>query len=299
MTQRNKINRIIEPVFVIALSLISLYLSKTSMIFIGLIPILFAIFYFNEGLISFLLGAAATYLMGLFFIDKDQMILAFMPLVLISIGFIIPIAIKGTDKSQIITGFIIASLVFIFLYKYKMLVQKTNIEDLAINLKANFEKAYPYDLDLDVYRYSVAAYPAVLAAISLIYSIIAVKIIRNYLAYKTEAYLDITNLDDLRMNFKGLALIFLIEAVIYFLASKWGVDKIYILINLIFINFAFFAINGASLFDYILRNSKLPLSRAFQWFFILILLQVLVLPLALFGFLDIFIDFRRRRKNEK
>ena len=119
------------------------------------------------------------------------------------------------------------------------------------------------------------------------------------MAYSTEAYLDITNLDDLRMNFKGLALIFLIEAVIYFLASEWGVDKIYILINLIFINFAFFAINGASLFDYILRNSKLPLSRAFQWFFILILLQVLVLPLALFGFLDVFIDFRRRRKNEK
>lgn len=299
MTSTNKINRIIEPIFLIAMSLISLYLAKTSFVFLGLVPILFAIFYFNEGFISFLLGALGTYLMGLFFVAKDDLILGFLPLILISFAFIIPIAIKANDKSQILTGFIISSLVFIFLYKYRMLEDNLTIEALALNLKENFEKIYTYHIDLDIYRMTVASYPAVIASISLVYSIVSVKLIRNYLAYRTDSYTDISNLDDLRINLKGLVAIILIEGLIYYMTSLWGIDRSYIIINLVFMNFTFFVINGLSLFDYLLRNSKLPLSRAFQWFFLLVLFQVLALPLALFGMLDIFIDFRRRRKNEK
>lgn len=299
MTSTNKINRIIEPIFVIAMSLISLYLAKTSFVFLGLVPILFAIFYFNEGFLSFLVGALGTYLMGLFFIDKDDLILALLPIILISFAFIIPIAMKVDDKNQILTGFIISSLVFIFLYKYKMLVDKLSLENLALNLKENFEKIYSYNMDLDIYRLTVASYPAVIASISLAYSIASVKLIRNYLAYRTDSYTDIRNLDDLRINLKGLVAIILIEVLIYYMASLWGIDRSYIIINLVFMNFTFFVINGLSLFDYLLRKSKLPLSRAFQRFFLLVLFQVLALPLAIFGMLDIFIDFRRRRKNEK
>ena len=290
MTSTNKINRIIEPIFVIAMSLISLYLAKTSFVFLGLVPILFAIFYFNEGFLSFLVGALGTYLMGLFFIDKDDLILALLPIILISFAFIIPIAIKVDDKNQILTGFIISSLVFIFLYKYRMLVDKLSLENLALNLKENFEKIYSYNMDLDIYRLTVASYPAVIASISLAYSIASVKLIRNYLAYRTDSYTDIRNLDDLRINLKGLVAIILIEVLIYYMASLWGIDRSYIIINLVFMNFTFFVINGLSLFDYLLRKSKLPLSRAFQRFFLLVLFQVLALPL---------IDFRRRRKNEK
>ena len=299
MTSTNKINRIIEPIFVIAMSLISLYLAKTSFVFLGLVPILFAIFYFNEGFLSFLVGALGTYLMGLFFIDKDDLILALLPIILISFAFIIPIAIKVDDKNQILTGFVISSLVFIFLYKYRMLVDKLSLENLALNLKENFEKIYSYNMDLDIYRLTVASYPAVIASISLAYSIASVKLIRNYLAYRTDSYTDIRNLDDLRINLKGLVAIILIEGLIYYMASLWGIDRSYIIINLVFMNFTFFVINGLSLFDYLLRKSKLPLSRAFQRFFLLVLFQVLALPLAIFGMLDIFIDFRRRRKNEK
>src|SRR5574344_669766 len=292
MTSTNKINRIIEPIFVIAMSLISLYLAKTSFVFLGLVPILFAIFYFNEGFLSFLVGALGTYLMGLFFIDKDDLILALLPIILISFAFIIPIAMKVDDKNQILTGFIISSLVFIFLYKYRMLVDKLSLENLALNLKENFEKIYSYNMDLDIYRLTVASYPAVIASISLAYSIASVKLIRNYLAYRTDSYTDIRNLDDLRINLKGLVAIILIEVLIYYMASLWGIDRSYIIINLVFMNFTFFVINGLSLFDYLLRKSKLPLSRAFQRFFLLVLFQVLALPLAIFGMLDIFIDFR-------
>lgn len=299
MTSTNKMNRIIEPIFVIAMSLISLYLAKTSFVFLGLVPILFAIFYFNEGFLSFLVGALGTYLMGLFFIDKEDLILDLLPIILISFAFIIPIAMKVDDKNQILTGFIISSLVFIFLYKYRMLVDKLSLENLALNLKENFEKIYSYNMDLDIYRLTVASYPAVIASISLAYSIASVKLIRNYLAYRTDSYTDIRNLDDLRINLKGLVAIILIEVLIYYMASLWGIDRSYIIINLVFMNFTFFVINGLSLFDYLLRKSKLPLSRAFQRFFLLVLFQVLALPLAIIGMLDIFIDFRRRRKNEK
>ena len=299
MTLTKEINRIMEPVFVIALTLLCLYFSENSLIFIGIIPILFAIFYFNEGIISFILGAFGTYLLGLIFVDRDALLTSLIPLLLISASLIILIGLKFSARVQIISTFVINSLIFILLYKYQMVENGLTIDKLAINLKENFESIYNYSLDMNIYRLTTSFYPAILSWISMFYAIFSVKIIRNYLVIKSEGYTDITRLDELRMNPNDLVVLSIIEIVIYFLGRFFGIKDLYLLGNLILLSLMFFAINGASLFDYMLKNSKLPLSRAFQWFFMLILIRVLIIPLVIIGIADIFIDFRARRKNEE
>lgn len=299
MTLTKNTNRIMEPIFVIALTLLCLFFSEKSLVFIGMVPILFTIFYFNEGILSFLLGAFGTYLLGLIFVDKDALSMSLIALLLISLSLIVLIGLKFTARVQIIGTFVITSLIFIFLYKYQMLEKGLSIDKLAINLKENFENLYSYRLDFDIYRLTTSLYPAILAWISMFYAILSVKIIRNYLSIKDEGFTDVKNLDELRMNPKDLVILFIIEVAIYFLGKFFAIKDLYLLGNLILLALMFFAINGASLFDYILKNSKLPLSRGFQWFFMLILIQVFIIPLLIIGIADIFIDFRARRKNEE
>lgn len=299
MTLTKNTNRIMEPIFVIALTLLCLFFSEKSLVFIGMVPILFTIFYFNEGILSFLLGAFGTYLLGLIFVDKDALSMSLIALLLISLSLIVLIGLKFTARVQIIGTFVITSLIFIFLYKYQMLEKGLSIDKLAINLKENFEDLYAYRLDFDIYRLTTSLYPAILAWVSMFYAILSVKIIRNYLSIKDEGFTDVKNLDELRMNPKDLAILFIIEVAIYFLGKFFAIKDLYLLGNLILLALMFFAINGASLFDYILKNSKLPLSRGFQWFFMLILIQVFIIPLLIIGIADIFIDFRARRKNEE
>ncbi|WP_308748878.1 hypothetical protein [uncultured Anaerococcus sp.] len=299
MTLTKNTNRIMEPIFVIALTLLCLFFSEKSLVFIGMVPILFTIFYFNEGILSFLLGAFGTYLLGLIFVDKDALSMSLIALLLISLSLIVLIGLKFTARVQIIGTFVITSLIFIFLYKYQMLEKGLSIDKLAINLKENFEDLYAYRLDFDIYRLTTSLYPAILAWVSMFYAILSVKIIRNYLSIKDEGFTDVKNLDELRMNPKDLVILFIIEVAIYFLGKFFAIKDLYLLGNLILLALMFFAINGASLFDYILKNSKLPLSRGFQWFFMLILIQVFIIPLLIIGIVDIFIDFRARRKNEE
>lgn len=262
-------------------------------------PILFTIFYFNEGILSFLLGAFGTYLLGLIFVDKDALSMSLIALLLISASLIVLVGLKFSARVQIIGTFVITSLIFIFLYKYQMLEKGLSIDKLAINLKENFEELYAYRLDFDIYRLATSLYPAILAWVSMFYAILSVKIIRNYLGVKDENFTDIKNLDELRMNPKDLIIVLIIETLIFFLGRFFGIKDLYLIGNLILLSLMFFAINGASLFDYMLKNSRLPLSRAFQWFFMLILIQVLIIPLVIIGIADIFIDFRARRKNEE
>lgn len=299
MTLTKNTNRIMEPIFVIVLTLLCLFFSEKSLVFIGMVPIVFAIFYFNEGILSFLLAAFGTYLLGLIFVDKDALSMSLIALLLISVSLIVLISLKFTARIQIISTFVVTSLIFILLYKYQMLEKGLSIDKLAINLKENFEELYAYRLDFDIYRLATSLYPAILAWVSMFYAILSVKIIRNYLGVKDENFTDIKNLDELRMNPKDLVILFIIEVAIYFFGKFFGIKDLYLIGNLILLSLMFFAINGASLFDYMLKNSRLPLSRAFQWFFMLILIQVLIIPLVIIGIADIFIDFRARRKNEE
>lgn len=299
MTLTKSVNKITGAIFIACLSLMSLYLAEYSLIFMGIIPIAFALTFFNEGFISVFLKAGFTYVTALVFLKVGQINRSFIPLFLVALIFVVLISLKISAKYQIFLAFALISLIFIFLFKLEMIENKLTIDKMAADFKGLIESAYSYRFDIDIYKRVVALYPSLISMIAMVYAVLATKLIRNYLSYKDKSIDDIRELDQIRMNPKDLLGFGLILALIYFMANFMGIDRIYILANIIFISMLIFIVNGLSLFDYMLKKSSLPLTRAFQWFFMIILFQVIIIPLLFFGFADIFIDFRSRRKNAK
>lgn len=299
MTLKKNINRIIDPIFAISLSLICLYLMDFSIIFMAILPISFTIYAFEKGFISFALMGLVTYFLSSFFIDMSMVNLRLIPLLLAALIFIILISLRLSAKSQILISFFALSLIFSLLFKYRLIMNNVDIKGLAIKLKDLFESNYAYKFDIDVYESSASLYPAMFSVMAMGYSIISLKLIRNYLSFKNMNISDIDNLDDIRISKKDF-LYLLIGAVISFLFFKMiGVKEIYIISNIFVILIVIFLVNGLSLVDNLMKNSKLPMNRTLQWFFIIILIQIIIIPLVIFGLADIFVDFRARRKNEK
>lgn len=299
MTLTKSVNKITGAIFIACLSLMSLYLAEYSLIFMGIIPIAFALIFFNEGLMSAILKAGFTYATALVFLKVGQINRSLIPLFLLGMIFVVLISLKIPAKYQIFLAFVLISLTFIFLFKLEMIENKLTIDKMAAGFKKLIESSYPYRFDLDIYKRVVALYPALISMLAMAYAVVSTKLIRNYLSYKDRGIDDIKDLDQIRMNPKDLLGLGLILALIYFMANFMGIDRLYILANIIFISMLIFVVNGLSLFDYMLKKSSLPLTRAFQWFFMIILFQVIFIPLLFFGFADIFIDFRSRRKNAK
>lgn len=299
MTLKKYINWIIDPIFAISLSLICLYLMDFSIIFMAILPISFTIYAFDKKYVSFATIGLATYFLANFFADRSIVNLRFLPLMLVATIFIILISLRLSAKSQILFSFFALSLIFSLLFKYRLIMNNVDIKELAIKLKDLFESNYAYKFDIDVYESSASLYPAMFSLMSMAYSIISIKLIRNYLSFKNMDISDIDNLDDIRISKKDF-LYLLIGAVFGFLFFKMiGVKEIYIISNIFVILIVIFLANGLSLADNLMKNSKLPLNRTLQWFFIIILIQIIIIPLVIFGLADIFVDFRARRKNEK
>ena len=299
MTLTKSVNKITGAIFIACLSLMSLYLAEYSLIFMGIIPIAFALTFFNEGLMSAILKAGFTYATALVFLKVGQINRRLIPFFLLGLIFVVLISLKIPAKYQIFLAFVLISLIFIFLFKLEMIENKLTIDKMAADFKGLIESAYSYRFDLDIYKRVVALYPSLISMLAMVYAVVSTKLIRNYLSYKDKGIDDIKDLDQIRMNPKDLLGFCLILALIYFIGNFMGIDRLYILANIIFISMLIFVVNGLSLFDYVLKKSSLPLTRAFQWFFMIILFQVIFIPLLFFGFADIFIDFRSRRKNAK
>lgn len=299
MTLTESVNKITGAIFIACLSLISLYLSRYSLIFMALIPVVLALTSFREGFLSALVKVGFTYISALVFLNIEQINTSYIPLVLVGLIFVILISLKIPDKYQIFLAFVLISLVFIFLFKIEMIENKLTIDKMALDFKQMVESSYSYRFDLDIYKKACALYPSLISMIVMVYSVLSIKLIRNYLSFMDKGIEDIKELDQIRVEFKDLLGLTLIFVIIYFLASFMNIERTYILSNLIFISMIILVANGLSLFDYMLKKSSLPLTRAFQWFFMIILFQVIFIPLLFFGFADIFIDFRSRRKNAK
>lgn len=299
MTLTESVNKITGAIFIACLSLISLYLSRYSLIFMALIPVVLALTSFRDGFLSALVKVGFTYISALVFLNIEQINTSYISLVLVGLIFVILISLKIPDKYQIFLAFVLISLVFIFLFKIEMIENKLTIDKMALDFKQVVENSYSYRFDLDIYKKAVALYPSLISMIVMVYSVLSIKLIRNYLSFMDKGVEDIKELDQIRVEFKDLLGLTLIFVIIYFLASFMNIERTYILSNLIFISMIILVANGLSLFDYMLKKSSLPLTRAFQWFFMIILFQVIFIPLLFFGFADIFIDFRSRRKNAK
>ena len=299
MTLTKYNNKSIDLIFTICLTIISLILIPKTIIFMAIVPILLSLCFYNMGFLSYLITLILSFSLALLFLPKTYLMTSLIPLAIISLVFIGVISLRLKTKTQFVLGFLSILLIFSFLFKYQMLMDKTNILNMASELKDMVESAYPISFKLELYENTVALFPSLIGIIGLVYSIFAIKTLRNYLSFKNMGISDIDNLNELRVEKKDLLVILLLMLVIYVILTYFGIKRLYIINNFIIIIVTILLINGIFVFDYSIENSKLPLNGSLKWFFLIILFQILVIPLAIIGFLDVFMDFRKRKKDAK
>ena len=293
MEVSKNIKQIINILLGICLFTILLLISDASLIVFAFCPILLAIVYFSYGLGKYLLTIAFSLMLAFIFADFRFMALNILPLFIISLIFLLIIKSDISDREQIIISWVFISLILIVIYKLSMLVENIDIDKLANDLKKALEEVSDYKIAIDYYKASFALYPAILSSASLIYSLIGLKIIRNFLSYKNIGK-DLLSVNTFRLEKKDLLVIFVIAIVIYFLLGFFGVNKLYIRINIIFMIFAIFTFNGMFTFDYILTYRQNLLTKTLQWFFILLFFYLLAIMFFILGIIDVFMDLRKK-----
>lgn len=295
MEINEKLNRFMEAVFMVALVGILIFASDISILSLGMIPILFTSYIFTNSFFRFAMIFVASAIVSFLYIDVIDSLILFGLLFLISLVFYLAIKYIKSDKKQIITGAIIFSLIFIGIYAYGMQKEGVSLELLAREVKEIFEKNLDYKLSLEVYKLSLSLYPSMLALLSFIYALFGLKLIRNYSSIKTGKYKDLSGINEIRIEKGDIFVIIGLLALIYCLSYMCKLNLTYVKINILLIIIEILALNGFSAYDYIIAKSNLPLSRGFQWFFIIILLQFLLVLFIILGFIDIILDVRKKR----
>ena len=135
---------------------------------------------------------------------------------------------------------------------------------------------------------------------SVIYSILGIKLIRNYVNIKEGSLEDLDNINEIRIENKDILTIAAFMAIIYIVCNFLKLNMTYVRVNILAILVEILAFNGLSAYDYMISKSNIPLSRGFQCFFIIILLQFLIILFIILGFIDIILDVRKKRSfNEE
>lgn len=150
-------------------------------------------------------------------------------------------------------------------------------------------------MPLEYIKLSIGLYPSFFAFFSFIYSLIGIKLIRNYVSIKLALVDDLKNANELRLEYKDMLGFVAFVGISYMVAFIFKLDMNYIYLNLFGIFLVVMAFNGLSTYDYMISKSSIPVSRGFQWFFIIILLEFLLIFFVILGFIDIILDIRKKR----
>lgn len=300
MDINKKLNNIVEAVFMLSLVGILVFVSNISIIPLALVPVLFSIYIFRNGFgkffLLFVLGASIS----LLYMDLCDSLAVFISILAISLLFTLVIKYIKSDKAEIVLVAIALSLIFIGLYVFAMRREGVSLDSLAANMKEYLENSLDYNFSLDVYKLSLALFPSMFTFFSVIYSILGIKLIRNYVNIKEGSLEDLDNINEIRIESKDILTIIAFMAIIYIVCNFLKLNMTYVKVNILAILVEILAFNGLSAYDYMISKSNIPLSRGFQWFFVIILLQFLIILFIILGFIDIILDVRKKRSfNEE
>lgn len=300
MDINKKLNNIVEAVFVLSLVGILVFVSNISIIPLALVPVLFSIYIFRNSFGKFFLLFVLTASISLLYLDLYDSLAIFISILAISLLFTLAIKYIKSDKAEIVLVAIVLSLIFIGLYVFAMKKEGLSLDYLAENLKEYLENSLDYNFSLDIYRLSLALFPSMFTFFSVIYSILGIKLIRNYINIKEGSLEDLDNINEIRIENKDILTIVAFMAIIYIVCNLLKLNMTYVKVNMLAILVEILAFNGLSAYDYMISKSSIPLSRGFQWFFIIILLQFLIILFIILGFIDIILDVRKKRSfNEE
>ena len=287
--------KVIEPIFMVALISILIFLSNVSLLILATGPILLSIYIFKYGYKGFLLTFVGTFILGLLYIDIRDLIVLVGLIFLISLCFYLPIRYQKNDKRQILTVFILLTLILTGSFSYSLVKEGLSLDYLANEMREIIEGSLEYDMPLEYIKLSIGLYPSFFAFFSFIYSLIGIKLIRNYVSIKLALVDDLKNANELRLEYKDMLGFVAFVGISYMVAFIFKLDMNYIYLNLFGIFLVVMAFNGLSTYDYMISKSSIPVSRGFQWFFIIILLEFLLIFFVILGFIDIILDIRKKR----
>ena len=155
---------------------------------------------------------------------------------------------------------------------------------------------HKYDIKIEnkMIENSIKTIPSFVIIFSLIYSLISLKLVRNYLNFKYKNIRDLRKINLFRIVPKDLIIIFISLIVAIIICKLLKLSNEFIILNSIVTLKSIFVLNGAFLLDYYISFKKSKVSKVINWFFIFLLFTYISEAIALVGILDIFINLRKK-----
>lgn len=288
LNKNKKIAAIIFGIINVSLA----YLSSYYLIFAFFIPIFTAIklwelddknkiiFLFTSGLFSSIMNMELT-------------IYILFPMIIYGNFLYDLIKRNKTDKFSLKVLTLIMSVLSLAIIGY--LYNKYDIK--IVELTKEFEKIISKQnikIENKMIENSLKTIPSFVIIFSLIYSLISLKLVRNYLNFKYKNIRDLRKINSFRIVPKDLIIIFISLIVAIIICKLLKLSNEFIILNSIVTLKSIFVLNGAFLLDYYISFKKSKVSKIINWFFIFLLFTYISEAIALVGILDIFINLRKK-----
>ncbi|MDU5504596.1 MAG: DUF2232 domain-containing protein [Anaerococcus vaginalis] len=269
-----------------------IFLSTYYLIFELFIPIFTAIKLWelddkNKGIFLFTSGLL------LIFINRTLTYFMMFPMIVLGIEIFYLIKINKTDKDAIKILSIIFSVLSLAIIGYLYTRSGIKLNDLVNHLYKIFEENN-FKFDKEIIRKSLKTMPSVIILFSLVYSMISLKLVRNYLNYKDESMRDLENIKGLRIELKDLIVIFGFLAISILLSKFFSLSNEFIILNSIMSLKFIFGINGILILVYLVSSKRSGISKIINWILIFLLFTYTSEIIAIIGFIDVFVNFRKK-----
>lgn len=200
-----------------------------------------------------------------------------------------------TDKYSLKVLTIIFSVLSLTIIGY--LYSKSDINlNFLVDATEKIFKDQNFKIDKEIIRKSLKTIPLVFIFFSLIYSMISLKLVRNYLNYKNENIRDLRRINTIRIDIKDLRDIFICLIISAILCKILSFSNEFIVLNSIMALKLLFCVNGVLLIDYFVSLRKSKAARIINWFLLFILFAYISEIIAIIGFIDVFLNIRRKAR---
>lgn len=200
-----------------------------------------------------------------------------------------------TDKYSLKVLTIIFSVLSLTIIGY--LYSKSDINfNFLVDATEKIFKDQNFKINKVIIRKSLKAIPLVFIFFSLIYSMISLKLVRNYLNYKNENIRDLRRINTIRIDIKDLRDIFICLIISVILCKILSFSNEFIVLNSIMALKLLFSVNGVLLIDYFVSLKKSKAARIINWFLLFILFAYISEIIAIIGFIDVFLNLRRKAR---
>lgn len=198
-----------------------------------------------------------------------------------------------TDKYSLKVLTIIFSVLSLTIIGY--LYSKSDINfNFLVDATEKIFKDQNFKINKVIIRKSLKTIPLVFIFFSLIYSMISLKLVRNYLNYKNENIRDLRRINTIRIDIKDLRDIFICLIISAILCKILSFSNEFILLNSIMALKLLFSVNGVLLIDYFVSLRKSKAARIINWFLLFILFAYISEIIAIIGFIDVFLNLRKK-----